>query len=103
MQPLLKEIGRIAGANERKRRELTDYIMAKHGLERNEYMRREAAANGEKTERDFAGLTGWRNEVYCGKSSKGGKPISFRRVFTFSGSSSLQSTNSFVEGSFCTF
>ncbi|MDE5629766.1 MAG: hypothetical protein K2I69_09440 [Muribaculaceae bacterium] len=103
MQPLLKEIGRIAGANERKRRELTDYIMAKHGLERNEYMRREAAANGEKTERDFAGLTGWRNVIYCGKSSKGGKPISFRRVFTFSGSSSLQSTNSFVVGSFCTF
>lgn len=29
MQPLLKEIGRIAGANKRKRRELTDYIMAK--------------------------------------------------------------------------
>ncbi len=67
MKPLLKEIGRIAGANKRKRRELTDYLMAKHGLERNEYMRNEAAAKGEDTDRDFAGLIGltgetdWRN------------------------------------------
>ncbi len=63
MQPLLKEIGRIAGANKRKRRELTDYIMAKHGLERNEYMRNEAAANGEETDRDFAGLMGLTGEA----------------------------------------
>ena len=63
MQPLLKEIGRIAGANKRKRRELTDYLMAKHGLERNEYMRNEAAANGEETDRDFAGLIGLTGEA----------------------------------------
>lgn len=63
MQPLLKEIGRIAGADKRKRRELTDYLMAKHGLERNEYMRNEAAANGEDTDRDFAGLTGLTGEA----------------------------------------
>ena len=63
MQPLLKEIGRIAGANERMRRDLTDYIMAKHGLERNEYMRNEAAANGEETDRDFAGLMGLTGEA----------------------------------------
>lgn len=63
MQPLLKEVGRIAGANERKRRELTNYIMAKHGIERNEYMRNEAAANSEKTERDFAGLMGLTGEA----------------------------------------
>ncbi|MDE5688650.1 MAG: methyltransferase domain-containing protein [Paramuribaculum sp.] len=63
MQPLLQEIGRIAGANKRKRRELTDYIMAKHGLERNEYMRNEAAANGEDTDRDFAGLLGLTGEA----------------------------------------
>lgn len=63
MQPLLQEIGRIAGANKRKRRELTDYIMAKHGLERNEYMRNEAAANGEDTDRDFAGLIGLTGEA----------------------------------------
>lgn len=63
MQPLLKEIGRIAGASKTKRRELTDYIMAKHGLERNEYMRNEAAANGEDTDRDFAGLIGLTGEA----------------------------------------
>ena len=33
MQPLLREIGKIVKANSRKRRELTDYLMAKHGLE----------------------------------------------------------------------
>ena len=63
MQPLLKEIAKIAGADKRKRRELTDYLMAKHGLERNEYMRNEAAANGEETDRDFAGLVGLTGEV----------------------------------------
>lgn len=63
MQPLLQEIGRIAGASETKRRELTDYLMAKHGLERNEYMRNEAAANGEDTDRDFAGLIGLTGEA----------------------------------------
>lgn len=62
MKPLLKEIGRIAGANQRKRKELTDYLMAKHGLERNEYMRNEAAAKGENTNRDFAGLIGLTGE-----------------------------------------
>ena len=62
MKPLLKEIGRIAGANQRKRKDLTDYLMAKHGLERNEYMRKEASANGENTDRDFAGLIGLTGE-----------------------------------------
>lgn len=62
MKPLLKEIGRIASANQRKRKELTDYLMAKHGLERNEYMRKEASANGENTDRDFAGLIGLTGE-----------------------------------------
>lgn len=63
MQPLLKEIAKIAGADKRKRRELTDYLMAKHGLERNEYMRNEAAANGDETDRDFAGLIGLTGEA----------------------------------------
>jgi len=63
MNPLLKEIGRIAGASERKRKELTDYMMAKHGLERNEYMRNEAAANNEETDRDFSGLTALTGEA----------------------------------------
>lgn len=63
MEPLLKEIAKIAGANQRKRKELTDYIMAKHGLERSEHMRNEAAANGENTDRDFAGLIGLTGEA----------------------------------------
>lgn len=63
MQPLLKEIGKICGADKRKRKELTDYLMAKHGLERNEYMRNEAAKNGEKTDRDFAGHIGLTGEA----------------------------------------
>lgn len=58
MQPLLREIGEIAGADKAKRRSLINYLMAKHGLERNEYMRRQAEENGENTDRDFAGLTG---------------------------------------------
>ena len=58
MQPLLREIGEIAGADKAKRRSLINYLMAKHGLERNEYMRRQAAENNENTDRDFAGLTG---------------------------------------------
>lgn len=63
MRPLLKEIGKLVKANSRKRKELSDYLMAKHGLERNEYMRNEAAANGEDTDRDFAGLIGLTGEV----------------------------------------
>lgn len=63
MEPLLKEIAKIAGANQRKRKELTDYLMAKHGLERNEYMRNEAAAKGENADRDFAGLIGLTGEA----------------------------------------
>ena len=58
MQPLLREIGEITGADKAKRRSLINYLMAKHGLERNEYMRRQAAENNENTDRDFAGLTG---------------------------------------------
>ena len=38
MKPLLKAISDIAGANNGKRQELTDYMMAKHGLERNMVM-----------------------------------------------------------------
>lgn len=62
MRPLLKEIGKICGANKQKRRDLMDYMMSKHGLERNEYMRNEAINNGEDADRDFAGLTGLTNE-----------------------------------------
>ena len=37
--------------------DLKSYIIAKHGLERNEYMRTQAEQNGEDSDRDFAGLT----------------------------------------------
>lgn len=62
MKPLLESIHELCGSNELDRRILTDYMIAKHGLERNEYMRNEAAANGEETERDFAGLCGLTGE-----------------------------------------
>lgn len=63
IKPLLKAIYDICGKNAEERRALTDYMMAKHGLERNEYMRNEAAKNKEKTDRDFAGLTALTNET----------------------------------------
>ena len=63
MKPLLGAIHDLCGSDAVERRELTDYMMAKHGLERNAYMRAEAAAAGEETERDFAGLCGLTGEV----------------------------------------
>ena len=54
--PLLREVANIA-KTDKERRELTDYMMMKHGLERNAYMRKEAAKKKEETDRDFAGLT----------------------------------------------
>lgn len=62
MKPLLKSIHKLCGDKELDRRILTDYMIAKHGLERNDYMRNEAAANGEETQRDFAGLCGLTGE-----------------------------------------
>lgn len=75
-KPMLDEVAKLA-KNEEERRELTDYMMAKHGLERNEVMAERNAKelydaytqehpNGGKTfddfynesrERDYAGLT----------------------------------------------
>ena len=73
IDPLTEEIGKIAGKGLRfskaKYSELTDYMMAKHGLERNEVMARRdadaAAAQGKDWDeeynnnrnRDYAGLT----------------------------------------------
>lgn len=54
--PLLREVAYIA-KTDKERMELTDYMMMKHGLERNTYMRKEAAKKKEETDRDFAGLT----------------------------------------------
>ena len=62
MKPLLGAIHDLCGSDAAERRELTDYMMAKHGLERNAYMRAEAGAAGEETERDFAGLCGLTGE-----------------------------------------
>ena len=57
LRPLLDIAARIS-VNKRGLQELIDYMMAKHGLERNTYMRNEAIANGDESERDFAGLCG---------------------------------------------
>jgi len=63
MRPLIQAIGKITGKSRHARHALTDYIMAKHGLERNAKMRAEAATNGEDTNRDFAGLCGLTGET----------------------------------------
>lgn len=56
-EPLMTEVAALSGRDMDGYKNLLDYMMAKHGLERNEYMRARADANGEETERDFAGLT----------------------------------------------
>lgn len=57
-KPMLDEIAKLA-RTEAEREELTDYMMAKHGLERNTYMRNEAINNGATNadQTDYAGLT----------------------------------------------
>ena len=55
-KPMLQAVSKLA-KNFEERVKLINYMMAKHGLERNEYMRQQALQNGEKADRDFAGLT----------------------------------------------
>ena len=57
-KPMLDEVAKLA-RNKAEREELTDYMMAKHGLERNAYMRNEAINNGatDADQTDYAGLT----------------------------------------------
>lgn len=57
-KPMLDEVAKLA-RTEAEREELTDYMMAKHGLERNTYMRNEAINNGATNadQTDYAGLT----------------------------------------------
>lgn len=57
-KPMLDEVAKLA-RTEAEREELTDYMMAKHGLERNIYMRNEAINNGatDADQTDYAGLT----------------------------------------------
>lgn len=73
MSPLLEEIGKLCkgrkSQREKKREELTDYLLAKHGLERNQVFadrdaKETAEAGGdyqeayaENRERDYSGLT----------------------------------------------
>lgn len=54
-KPIEQAVMEIAGADEAKQRELKTYMKAKHGLERNTYMRSRSIAYGD---RDFAGLIG---------------------------------------------
>lgn len=75
MKPLLKAIHLIAGNSEAKRQELADYMMAKHGLERNlkfaerdfaEYQKEYPATNktiDDYRDRDYAGLTALTGET----------------------------------------
>lgn len=57
-KPMLDEVAKLA-RTEAEREELTDYMIAKHGLERNTYMRNEAINNGATNadQTDYAGLT----------------------------------------------
>lgn len=57
-KPMLDEVAKLA-RTEAEREELTDYMMAKHGLERNTFMRNEAINNGATNadQTDYAGLT----------------------------------------------
>ena len=57
-KPMLDEVAKLAPTRAA-REELTDYMMAKHGLERNAYMRNEAIKNGatDADQTDYAGLT----------------------------------------------
>lgn len=69
MQPLLKAVHDICGNDEAKRQEMTDYMMAKHGLERNvKFAERDAMEAAKKgadytqaynanRNKDYAGLT----------------------------------------------
>jgi hypothetical protein len=75
MKPLLKCVSRLTGKNKEAQEALTKYMMAKHGLERNEYMRAEATKNGEKADRDFAGLTGLTGEKDWEKAEELAKQI----------------------------
>lgn len=75
MKPLLRSISDLVGRDERKRQDLLDYMMAKHGLERNRVFAErdamEAAKKGadyadelqKNRGRDYAGLTALTGEA----------------------------------------
>ena len=76
MQPLLREIHKICGDDAASRKQLIDYMMAKHGLERNEKFAerdaQEAAKNGadynkeyqNNRKKDYSGLTALTGNAY---------------------------------------
>lgn len=60
MTPLLQEVGKLCGSDAVQRRALSDYMMAKHGLERNEVLARrdaEQAMIGSNEENDLREAT----------------------------------------------
>lgn len=61
IKPMFDAIAEICKGEKRKYGELIDYVLAKHGLERNAFMRTRAVANGEKSDKadatDYSGLT----------------------------------------------
>lgn len=65
-EPMCKEVAKVCGAKEEAYQELLDYIIAKHGLERNAYMRSKAVNEGidqtEADSTDYSGLTALTNE-----------------------------------------
>ena len=75
MKPLLESIGKICGADNAARASLIDYLMAKHGLERNLVLAERDAREAEKAggnyqdaytanrEKDYSGLTALTGEA----------------------------------------
>lgn len=61
IKPMFDAIAEICKGEKGKYGELIDYVLAKHGLERNAFMRTRAVANGEKSDKadatDYSGLT----------------------------------------------
>lgn len=55
-KPMLNEVAKLAH-NKEEREQLTDYMFAKHGLERNRLMRDRDGDNPNRYETDYAGLT----------------------------------------------
>ena len=67
MAPILDAVGKIAGSDKEARQELVDYMMAKHGLERNlKFAERDARAD-EKNGKDYdAAFDNYRKRDYAG-------------------------------------
>ena len=74
MKPLLEEVGRLVGSNEEARQALTDYMMAKHGLERNEKFAARDAKIAEENGEDYdEAYTRYRGKDYSGLTALTGE------------------------------